>query len=81
MIGNPDVTLQSLIEALEDDNEIVQEYVIAAIGKLGDQRAIPALLPFLTDKFPRVKSFQEVLFTTLRNLGSPQLIPYLGRFL
>jgi HEAT repeat protein len=84
ILGNPDSTTQILIDRLrQDESLLVKEYILTALGKLKDQKAVPVLISILQqESLPTRTSFFEALFYVLRNTGpSPQYIPYLARFL
>lgn len=69
-IGKP--TVPSLIEALEGQDKDIRQYVIVALGKIGDQRAVPALVEAANG--PNV--FVRMLaIGALGDIGGDQVLP------
>ncbi|MCL5236508.1 MAG: HEAT repeat domain-containing protein [Nitrospirae bacterium] len=69
--------LETLIYTLKfENNNVVREAVIESLGKVGDPRAVPSLLPALLDgsfaiKFSAIKALGEI--------GDPAATPFLKR--
>ncbi len=55
--------VDSLIDALNQDNLLVREAAIQSLGKIGDPRAVPFLIQALNDKSFAIK------FSTIKALG------------
>lgn len=70
--------VDSLIEALNQDNLLIKEAVIQSLGKIGDPKAILYILPLLEDKSFAIK-FSAI--KALENIGDSMAIPFLERFI
>ena len=66
--------VDSLIDALGQNDILMREVVIQSLGKIGDVRAVPFLIPALNDKSFAIK-FGTI--KALGNIGDPQAIPFL----
>ena len=70
------VVVDDLISALDDNNLLLREGLIQSLGKIGDPKAVPYLLPELNDKSFAIK------FSTIRaleSIGDMQAIPSLKK--
>jgi len=66
--------VDSLIEALENNDPLMREAIIQSLGKIGDPETIPFLLPFLTD---RRFAIRLTTVKALGDIGDKQAIPFL----
>ena len=63
-----------MIEALDYDNLLVREGIIQSLGNIGDSKAVPFLIPALSDRSFAIR-FSAV--RALANIKDPGAIPYL----
>jgi HEAT repeat protein len=63
--------VDALISALEEDNLLLREGLIQTLGKIGDAKAVPYLIPQLNDKSFAIK-FSAI--KALERIGDPQAI-------
>jgi HEAT repeat protein len=75
--GNEQV-VEVLIEALKDENESVQKAAIGSLGRIGDERAIPSLLPRLGHNDWRVR-YQTAFALLSLKAADPRLVAALER--
>ena len=73
--------LYSLINRLNDDNLRVREKVIEALGKLADQRAVPALVSILEQKDKKSESEVLIAIWALGNIGDKSAVHVLNSLL
>jgi len=57
---------------LSDEDPYVRRYVAAALDKIGDPAAVPALMSALRDEDPYVRQY---VAGTLYKIGDPALVP------
>ncbi|MFN3421409.1 MAG: HEAT repeat domain-containing protein [Armatimonadota bacterium] len=58
--------IELAVERLKDDEQVVRQYALWALGNLGAKEAIPQILPLLNDPDPTVR---ERAKKTLQKLG------------
>lgn len=66
--------VDSLIEALDYNNLLIKEAIIQSLGKIGDSKAVPFIIPSLRDQSFAIK-FSAI--KALENIGDPQVIHHL----
>lgn len=69
--------VDSLIEALNQDNLLIKEAAIQSLGRIGDPKAVPYIIPYLEDKNFAIR-FSAI--KALENIGDSRAIPFLERF-
>ncbi|GEM_PF-480701 len=69
---------EALLDNLYYDNLVVREAVIQSLGDIGNEKAVPHLIPIL-----REKNFALKLSAigALEKLGNPSVIPHLKKFI
>ncbi len=70
--------VDSLIEALNQDNLLIKEAAIQSLEKIGDPKAILYIIPLLEDKNFAIKISA---IKALENIGDSRAIPFLERFI
>ena len=77
-LGNAEV-VEPLIAALEDSDEYVRQGAAAALGKIGDKRAVDRLIVNLIVTLPDKKSVRREAATALGKIGDARAIkPLVG---
>jgi HEAT repeat protein len=75
--GNRKV-VDALIEGMDDDELLIREASVRALGKIGDAKEVPYLVRLLGD---RSAAIRLSVIEALGGIGDPRTIPYIQRIL
>ncbi len=70
--------VDSLIEALNQDNLLIKEAVIEALGEIGDPKAVPSMISLLEDENFAIKISA---IRALEKIGDSRALPFLEKIL